>query len=68
MNVIRKLLAIVAAILSILFIFLTLRLIGLTLSNYHPTTVFDRVAPWLMVAMQVGLSFVLMRFASRTLR
>ena len=68
MNVIRKLLAVIAAILSILFIFLTLGLIGLTLSNYHPSTVFDRVAPWLIVAVQLGLSFILMRFASRTLR
>jgi hypothetical protein len=68
MNAIRKLLAVVAAVLSIVFIFLALRLVGLTLSNYHPSTVFDRVAPWLVVAVLVGLSFVLMRFAARILR
>ena len=68
MNLIRKLLAVVAALFSILFIFLTLRLIGLTLSNYHPSTFADRVAPWLMVALLFGLSFVLMRFADRNLR
>jgi hypothetical protein len=68
MNAIRKLLAAVAAVVSIAFIFLALRLVGLTLSNYHPSTVFDRVAPWLVVAVLFGLSFVLMRFADRTLR
>lgn len=54
MNAIRKLLAVVAAVLSIVFIFLALRLVGLTLSNDHPSTVFDRVAPWLVVAALVG--------------
>lgn len=68
MNAFRKLLAVVAAILSIVFIFLSLGAIGLTLSNYHPSTVFDRVAPWFVVAVLIGLSFALMRFASRTLR
>jgi hypothetical protein len=68
MNVIRKFLAVVAAVLSIVFAFLTLGAIGRTLSNYHPATLFDRVAAWLVVAVFFGLSFVLMRFADRTLR
>jgi hypothetical protein len=67
MNVIRKLLGTVAAVLSILFIFLSIGAIGRTLSTYHPSTVFDRVASWLVVAVLLGLSFVLMRFAKRTL-
>jgi len=68
MSVIRKLLGVVAAVLSIVFIFLTLGAIGVILSTYHPSTAFDRVASWLFVAVLVGLSFVLMRFADRTLR
>ena len=68
MNVIRKLLAVVSAIVSILFIFLAIRAIGLTLSNYHASTVLDRIAPWFVVAVLFGLSFVLMRFADRNLR
>lgn len=68
MSVVRKLLGGSAAILSILCIFLSMGAIGLTLSNYHPSTVFDRIAPWLVIAALIALSFVLMRFASRTLR
>ena len=68
MNVIRNLLVVVSAIVGILFIFLAIRAIGLTLSNYHPSTVFDRIAPWFVVAVLFGLSFVLMRFADRNLR
>ena len=65
---IRKLLAAVSAIASILFIFLGIWAIGLTLSNYHPSTVYDRVGPWFLVAVLFGVSFVLMRFAKRSLR
>jgi hypothetical protein len=68
MNGIRKVLAVVSAIGSILSVFLALGLIGRTLSNYHPSTAFDRVAPWFVVAALVGLSLVLMRFADRNLR
>lgn len=68
MNVIRKLLGVFVAILSILFILLTFRAIGVTLSNYHASTFFDRVALWLVVAVLFGLSYVLMRFAARVLR
>ena len=68
MNVIRKLLAVVSATISILFIFLALGAIGRTLSNYHPSTAFDRVAPWFVVALLFGLAFVLMKFADRNLR
>lgn len=56
------------SVLSIVFVFLAIRAIGLTLSNYHPSSVFERVGSWLVVAALVGLSFVLMRFATRTLR
>ena len=65
--VIRKLLAVVSAIVSILFIFLGIWAIALTVSNYHPSTVFDRVGPWFLVAVLFGLSFALMRFAKRSL-
>lgn len=68
MNAIRKLLAVVATVFSILFIFLALGLIGRTLSTYVPYTFFDRVVPWLGVAMLLGMAFVLLRFADKTLR
>ena len=68
MKVIRRRLAVVSAVASILFIFLGIRAVGLTLSNYHPSTIFDRVAPWFVVALLFALSFVLMRFAERGLR
>lgn len=68
MTVLRKLLAVLAALFSILLIFLTLRAIGLNLSTYHPSSLFDRIASWLIVAGLGALSFLLMRFASRTLR
>jgi hypothetical protein len=68
MNRIRSFLAVISAVLSIFFIFLAIRAIGLTLSNYHPSTAFDRVASWLVVAALFGLSFALMRFADRNLR
>ena len=63
----RKLLAVVSAIGSILSIFLALGAIGMTLSTYHPSTLFDRIAPWFVVAGLFGLSFVLMRFAKMNL-
>ena len=68
MNAIRKLLAVVATVFSILFIFLALGIIGQTLSTYVASTFFDRVAPWLGVAVLLGLAFVLLRFADKTLR
>lgn len=68
MKIVRKLLAVVAAVLSILVIFLGLRAMGLTLANYDHFSVFDRVASWLLVALLFAISFVLMRFADRTLR
>lgn len=68
MKALRKLLAVVAALLSIAFIFMTIGVIGQTLSTYRPATALDRVAPWLIVAVLLGLSVVLMRFADRTLR
>lgn len=67
MNALRKLLAVVAAVFSILFIFLGMRAIGLTLSNCSKCTVLDRVAMWLVVAALFGLSYLLMRFAKKTL-
>jgi hypothetical protein len=68
MNLFRKILAVFSAVLSILMIFLGLRAIGLTLSNYHPSTVWDRVGAWFVVAVLFAVSFVLMRFADRNLR
>lgn len=68
MNAIRKLLAVVATVFSILFIFMALGLIGRTLSTYVPSTFFDRVFPWLGVGVLLGLAFVLLRFADKTLR
>ena len=46
MKIIRKTLAVVAAVLGILFIFLALRAIGLTLANYGDFSGFDRAASW----------------------
>jgi hypothetical protein len=68
MKVIRKFSAVVSAVLGILFLLLSFKAISVTVSNYHPSTVFDRVAPWFLVAVLLGLSFVLMRFADRNLR
>jgi hypothetical protein len=68
MNAIRKILAALSAIVSILFIFLALGLIGQTLSKYAPTTLTDRIVPWVVVALFFCLAYVLMRFASKTLR
>jgi hypothetical protein len=68
MNVSRKFLAVISAVLSILFILLTFRAIGVAVSNYHSSTVFGHVALWFLVAVLLGLSFVLMRFADRNLR
>lgn len=68
MGAFRKFLAVVAAVLSILFIFLALRFIGLTLANYHQSSFFDEVASWSVVAVLVGLAFVLMKLAAGILR
>ena len=68
MNVIRKLLAVLSAILSVLFVFLAIGAVGLTLSKYHSSTAVDRIAPWFIAALLFGVSFVLIRFADRNLR
>lgn len=68
MVVFRKLLAVVAAVLSILFVFLALRFVGLTLSNSHQSSFLDAVASWSVMAVRLALAFVLMKLAARFLR
>ena len=68
MNVIRKILAMISALLGIFFLLLTFKAISMTLSDSHPSTAFEQVVEWSLVAALLGFSCVLMRFADHNLR